>query len=121
MLNQITIRNFAIVEELSVDLNPGMSVLTGETGAGKSILLDALNLALGDRADSGSIRHNAERAEISVQFTLEKNSTAQAWLNEQSLDQDNECLIRRVISREGRSKGFINGSPVPMQSLKGNR
>ena len=118
MLNHIAIRNFAIVEELTVDLHNGMTVLTGETGAGKSILLDALNLAMGDRADSGSIRHNAARAEISVEFTLEKDSAALAWLKEQALDQDNECLIRRVISREGRSKGFINGSPVPMQSLK---
>ncbi len=118
MLNHITIRNFAIVDTLSLDLQAGMSVLTGETGAGKSILLDALNLALGDRADSGNIRHDAERAEISVQFSIKDNSAAQQWLTEQALDQDNECLIRRVISREGRSKGFINGSPVPMQSLR---
>ncbi len=118
MLNHITIRNFAIVDELSLDLHAGMSVLTGETGAGKSILLDALNLALGDRADSGNIRHDAERAEISVQFSIDKDSAAQQWLAEQALEQDNECLIRRVISREGRSKAFINGSPVPMQSLK---
>jgi DNA repair protein RecN (Recombination protein N) len=118
MLNHITIRNFAIVDELSLDLQPAMSVLTGETGAGKSILLDALNLALGDRADSGNIRHDAERAEISVLFTVDDNSPAHQWLTEQALDQDNECLIRRVINREGRSKGFINGSPVPMQSLK---
>ena len=118
MLNQITIRNFAIVDKLSLELDSGMSVLTGETGAGKSILLDALNLALGDRADSGSIRHEADRAEISAQFSVDNKSPALQWLKEQELDQDNDCLIRRVVSREGRSKGFINGSPVPMQSLK---
>ena len=118
MLNHISIRHFAIVEELSLDLQSGMTVLTGETGAGKSILLDALNLALGDRADINNIRHGEDRAEISVQFTINKDSAAYQWLNEQALDQEDDCLIRRVISREGRSRGFINGSPVPMQSLK---
>ena len=118
MIANIQIKNFAIVDQLSLDLQTGMTVLTGETGAGKSILLDALNLALGDRADSGNIRHGAERAEISVLFQVEPDSLALSWLQEQSLDEDDECLIRRVISREGRSRGFINGSPVPMQSLK---
>lgn len=118
MLNRITIRNFAIVDELTLDIEPGMSVLTGETGAGKSILLDALNLALGDRADSTSIRHDAERAEISAQFNIDTTSPALTWLKDQALDHDSDCLIRRVISREGRSRGFINGSPVPMQSLR---
>lgn len=118
MLTHIHIRNFAIVEELSLDFQNGMSVLTGETGAGKSILLDALNLALGDRADTDNIRYGADRAEISVTFLIDKNSSAMNWLNEQSLDQGDECLIRRVISNEGRSKGFINGCPAPMQSLR---
>ena len=118
MLKSITIRNFAIVDELSVTLDNGMTVLTGETGAGKSILLDALNLALGDRADSDSIRHGCERAEVTVEFDLEKHSPALSWLHEQSMDDDVSCMIRRIMSREGRSKGFINGSPVPMQSLK---
>lgn len=118
MLKTITIRNFAIVDELSVTLDDGMTVLTGETGAGKSILLDALNLALGDRADNDSIRHGCERAEVTVEFELEKHSPALNWLQEQSMDDDTGCLIRRIMSREGRSKGFINGSPVPMQSLK---
>ncbi|HEC29655.1 MAG TPA: DNA repair protein RecN [Gammaproteobacteria bacterium] len=118
MLTHIHIRDFAIVEELSLDFQDGMSVLTGETGAGKSILLDALNLALGDRADTGNIRYGADRAEISVTFLIDKNSSAMNWLNEQSLDQGDECLIRRVISNEGRSKGFINGCPAPMQSLR---
>jgi len=118
MLNHIQIRNFAIVDELSIDFSDGMSVLTGETGAGKSILLDALNLCLGDRADSNTIRHGTERAEISATFSVTPDSPAYNWLHEQEIDQDEECLIRRVISREGRSRGFINGSPVPMQSLK---
>jgi len=118
MLNHIQIRSFAIVDELSIDFIEGMSALTGETGAGKSILLDAINLCLGDRADSNNIRHGDDRAEISALFKIKKKSTAHQWLCEQEMDQDDECLIRRVISREGRSKGFINGSPVPMQSLK---
>jgi len=118
MLNHIQIRNFAIVDELSIDFIEGMSALTGETGAGKSILLDAINLCLGDRADSNNIRHGEDRAEISALFKVKKKSAAHQWLREQEIDHDDECLIRRVISREGRSKGFINGSPVPMQSLK---
>jgi len=118
MIANIQIKNFAIVENLSLDLQTGMTVLTGETGAGKSILLDALNLALGDRADSDNIRHGADRAEICVLFQIEAGSAALQWLQEQSLDENDECLIRRVVNREGRSRGFINGSPVPMQSLR---
>ena len=118
MLTHIHIRDFAIVEELELDLRAGMTALTGETGAGKSILLDALNLALGDRADTDSIRHGADRAEISLQFNLQDAAEAQQWLREQAMDQDDECILRRIISSEGRSRGFINGTPVPMQSLK---
>jgi len=118
MLNHIQIRNFAIVDELSIDFSDGMSALTGETGAGKSILLNAINLCLGDRADSNNIRHGEDRAEISASFNIDPESPAYHWLHEQEIDQGEECLIRRVINREGRSKGFINGSPMPMQSLK---
>lgn len=118
MITQMQIRHFAIIDELDLDLRPGMTVLTGETGAGKSILLDALDLALGGRADSGAIRHGSKRAEISVGFDISNNKPVQRWLADNELDDGLECLIRRTASVDGRSKGFINGSPVPMQSLR---
>lgn len=118
MLRHIHIRHLAIVDELSLDLGKGMTVLTGETGAGKSILLDALGLALGDRAESGIIRAGAARAEVSAEFDIENHTGVKAWLNEHELDDDGQCLIRRTVSNEGRSKGYINGRPVPMQSLR---
>ena len=118
MLNHIHIRDFAIIDELEVNLATGMSVLTGETGAGKSILLGALGLALGDRADAGVVRVNCKRAEIAASFNIQNLSDVSAWLEDNDLDDGNDCLIRRTIAAEGRSKGFINGSPVPMQSLR---
>lgn len=118
MLRHIHIRHLAIVDELSLDVGTGMTVLTGETGAGKSILLDALGLALGDRAESGIIRAGAARAEVSAEFDIDQHTQVQEWLNEHELDDDGQCLIRRTVSNEGRSKGYINGRPVPMQSLR---
>lgn len=118
MLQHIHIHHFAIVDELALDLASGMTVLTGETGAGKSILLDALGLALGDRAESGTIQPGAERAEVSAEFDIHKLKSVQTWLLEQELDDDGLCLIRRTINRDGRSKGYINGRPVPMQALR---
>ena len=98
MLTHIHIWNFAIVESLDLELEAGLTVLTGETGAGKSILLDALNLALGDRADTGVIRHGADKAEISVTFSTHDAPEAEAWLKERELDSAEECIIRRTIS-----------------------
>lgn len=118
MLTHIQIRDFAIVEHLELDLEAGMTALTGETGAGKSILVDALGLALGDRADTAVIRHGAERAEITAQFDLSAVPGARHWLDQQEMADDNECLLRRVITSEGRSRAFINGRPVPVQSLR---
>ncbi len=118
MLTHIHIWNFAIVEKLDLELEGGLTVLTGETGAGKSILLDALNLALGDRADTGVIRHGAEKAEISVTFHIEAGSEAQKWLRENDLDSADECIIRRVISANGPSRAYINGKPAPILSLR---
>lgn len=118
MLNHIHIRDFAIVDQLALETDNGMIALTGETGAGKSILLDALGLALGDRADSSVIRHQAERAEINLAFDLADAPSAMQWLEQQDLHENQECFIRRVITREGRSRGFINGRAVPMQSLR---
>lgn len=120
MLTHLTVRNYAIVECLELELQPAMTVISGETGAGKSIMLDALSLALGARADSDSVRHTAERAEISASFDLTHLQEARQWLQEHALDQDDnhECIIRRVITREGRSRSYINGHTCPLGHLK---
>ncbi len=118
MLRHLHIRNFAIVDSLEIDFRSGMSVLSGETGAGKSILLDALGLTLGDRADSSVLRHGSDRAEISASFDISALHEVAAWLEEHELASDDECLLRRTIGADGRSRGFINGQPVPIQSLK---
>jgi len=118
MLLSLHIRDFAIIDELEVEFSPGMSALTGETGAGKSILLGALGLLLGDRADAGSVRHGCERAEISAAFDLSSCPAAGDWLLAHDMDSGEDCQLRRVISREGRSRAYINGSPVPVASLR---
>ena len=118
MLLSLHIRDFAIIDELEVELRPGMTALTGETGAGKSILLDALGLLLGDRADAGAVRYGAGRADISASFDVSAIETARSWLAEQELELDGECQLRRVVLSEGRSRGYINGSAVPIQSLR---
>lgn len=117
LLSHILIRNFAIIDRAELELGPGMTVLTGETGAGKSILVEALGLVLGDRADTGTVRHGSDRAEITASFDIESNSPAGGWLAGQELDADGECVLRRVVGREGRSKAFINGQAVPLRSL----
>lgn len=118
MLTHIYIRDFAIVDQLDLELEHGLTVLTGETGTGKSILVEALGLALGDRADTGVIRHGSDRAEISAVFDLSQNQAATLWLNEHELDGDDECQLRRTIANDGKSKGFINGRPVQLQMLR---
>jgi DNA repair protein RecN (Recombination protein N) len=118
MLLSLHIRDFAIIEALEVEFSPGMSALTGETGAGKSILLGALGLLLGDRADAASVRHGRERAEISAAFDLSSCPVAGDWLRAHEMDSGEDCQLRRVISREGRSRAYINGSPVPVASLR---
>lgn len=118
MLTHLHISDFAIVDRLDLDFKAGMTVLTGETGAGKSILIDALGLALGDRADTGVIREGCARAEVAAAFDIGDAPAARAWLAEQELDEEGECVLRRTLSAEGRSKGYINGRPAPMQSLR---
>jgi DNA repair protein RecN (Recombination protein N) len=118
MLTHLSIRNFAVVKTLDVDFSLGMTAITGETGAGKSISVDALGLCLGDRADSGMVRTGADKAEVSAGFNVKQLPAALKWLEEHELSDDDEVLIRRVISSEGRSKAFVNGTPVPLQQLK---
>lgn len=121
MLTQLTINNFAIVRHLDIELSQGMSVITGETGAGKSIAIDALSLCLGQRTEASMLREGQERAEVCATFTIEPQSPATYWLAEQELqDQDNpeNCILRRIINNEGRSKAFINSTPVSAAQLK---
>ena len=118
MLTSLQVRDFAIVDQIAVDFEPGMTVLTGETGAGKSILVDAVGLVLGERGGSQLVRSGAKRAEFSAEFDISTLAAVRDWLEEQALDQDDECLLRRVISADGRSRAFINGNAVTMQQMK---
>ena len=118
MLSQLTVKNLAVVERLDLSFEPGMSTVTGETGAGKSILLQALGLALGVRADSNLVRHGKDKADISAAFALEHNQTVQDFLSEHSLEDEGECILRRVITSDGRSKAFINGNSVPLSTVR---
>ena len=121
MLTQLTINNFAIVRQLEIELAKGMSVITGETGAGKSIAIDALGLCLGQRIETSTVREGQERAEICATFFIEPTNPAYQWLQEQELqDPDNpsDCILRRVINADGRSKAFINSTPVSASQLK---
>ena len=121
MLTQLTINNFAIVRQLEIELAKGMSVITGETGAGKSIAIDALGLCLGQRIETSMVREGQERAEICATFFIEPTDPAYQWLQEQELqDPDNpsDCILRRVINADGRSKAFINSTPVSASQLK---
>ena len=118
MLKHLYLRDFAIVETLALDLNNGLTVLTGETGAGKSIIIDALGLVLGDRGESGIVRYGSTRTEITAEFDISNNSPALAWMTENDLDSNTECLMRRTISSDGRSKSWINGTPVALHQLR---
>ncbi len=118
MLTRLQIRDFAIVDKISVEFEPGMTVLTGETGAGKSILVDAVGLVLGERGGSQLVRNGAKRAEFSAEFDLSAVPRVTNWLEQQALDQEEDCLLRRVIGADGRSRAFINGNAVTMQQLK---
>ncbi len=121
MLTQLTINNFAIVRHLNLELSEGMSVITGETGAGKSIAIDALGLCLGYRSESSMIRNGADKADITATFQMQPNSPAYLWLKDHELlDEDNpyECILRRMINLEGRSKAFVNNRPLPISQLR---
>ncbi|MBD1555901.1 DNA repair protein RecN [Vibrio sp. S9_S30] len=118
MLAHLSVNNFAIVKSLQLELAKGMTTITGETGAGKSIAIDALGLCLGDRAEASSVRQGEEKTDISASFLLDNNINATRWLEDNDLMDGCECILRRVITKEGRSRAFINGSPVPASQLK---
>jgi DNA repair protein RecN (Recombination protein N) len=122
MLKALTVRDFALVHELDISLQSGLTVITGESGAGKSILLGALGLVIGERADSDTVRPGARRAEVSAEFDLADQPAAQKFLTQHALedpDQPGRCLIRRVVNGDGRSRAFINAAPVTLQLLRG--
>ncbi len=119
MLCQLHIEHFTIIDRVTVSFDHGMTVFTGETGAGKSILLDALGLVMGDRGDTKLIRHDKVQLDISAQFQLTSTTAAQQWLIEQQLAEDSgECLLRRTLNDKGRSLAYINGKPCTLQQLK---
>lgn len=118
MLKHIRIRNFAIIDHIDIEFHAGMTALTGETGAGKSILLGALGLMLGDRADSDNVRVGSSKSEISAEFDISKLDHIKQWLKTKELDAENDCLLRRRLSEDGRSRAFINSTPVPLQDLR---
>lgn len=118
-LRHLSVKNFAIVDALELDFSNGMTVFTGETGAGKSIMIDALGLVLGDRAQANVVRKGAEKATISAVFDISRLPEAQSLLDEQDIEyEDGECVLRRQINSDGRSRAFINGIAVPSQTLR---
>lgn len=118
MLESLSITNFVIVDQLELNFNGGFTALTGETGAGKSILIDALSLALGSRSESGIVRNGCEKSEISASFNIVNNHDATEWLNNHDIETEGELLLRRVVFLDGRSKGYINGSSSTISQLR---
>ena len=118
MLHSLSIRDLAVVGKVDLSIASGMSVITGETGAGKSILVDALALIAGGRGDSGAVRTGAERTEIAAEFDLSRLPLVQQWLQDQALDDEHNCLLRRVVRADGGSRGFINGRAATLLQLR---
>ena len=117
MLKHLSIKDFAVVRATELEFGPGMTVVSGETGAGKSLMVDALGFLSGLRADSGVVRHGASRAELSAEFALADDAPARQWLHDNELDDEEQCQLRRVIRADGGSRAFINGRPVPVSQL----
>jgi DNA repair protein RecN (Recombination protein N) len=117
MLRHLSIKDFAVVRATELEFGSGMTVVSGETGAGKSLMVDALGFLSGLRADSGVVRHGASRAELSAEFSLADDAPARQWLRQNELDDEEQCQLRRVIRADGGSRAFINGRPVPVSQL----
>jgi DNA repair protein RecN (Recombination protein N) len=118
LLLSITINNYTLVDTLEIEFSNGTTAITGETGAGKSLILDALSMALGDRADSSTIRQGKDRAQITASFDISTIPEAKHWLDNNDFTADDECILRRIYTTEGRSRGYINGQPCTMQQLQ---
>ncbi|MDF1779839.1 MAG: DNA repair protein RecN [Alcanivoracaceae bacterium] len=118
MITHLSVRNFATVESLELEPSKGLTVISGETGAGKSIIIDALGLALGERADAAAVRAGSERAEVQATFDIRDCPSARQWLAERELDADDDCILRRTVREDGRSRAYINGSPVPVGEVR---
>ena len=119
MLRLLSISNFVIVDRMELEFSPGFTVLAGETGAGKSIMIDALSLTLGERGDSSQIRQGCERAEVSALFDIEALPELRDWLDQHDLQGDpDSCILRRVLDASGRSRALINGHAVTLQQLR---
>ncbi|MFZ1907643.1 MAG: AAA family ATPase, partial [Burkholderiales bacterium] len=119
MLRALGIRDFVIVQRVDMEFGPGFTVLTGETGAGKSILVDAIELLMGGRADAATVREGAERAELSAEFDLEQGAPLAAWLAERELEGDpGNLILRRSVDPAGRSRCFINGRAATLAQLR---
>ena len=117
MLENLNIKNLVVVEDLDVEFKSGMTVITGETGAGKSIVVQALGMIAGGRSDGSLVRAGASKAEISASFSIDSNARVQSYLESQDLENDLECIIRRVIVSDGKSRSYINGRKVPLSVL----
>lgn len=118
MLSSIQIKDFAIIDRIELELDDGMTALTGETGAGKSILVDALLFVTGGRMGADVIRHGCDKCEVTATFAAGKNSTIEAWFTEQAVDYEGECILRRALSNDGRSRAWVNGQSMPLQALR---
>jgi len=118
MLEHLHVKNLVVVEDLSVEFKSGMTVVTGETGAGKSILIQALSLVAGGRSDSSLVRKGASKAEIVATFSLNSGTELQTFLEGLDLENESECILRRVIASDGKSRSYVNGSNVPLSTLK---
>ena len=118
MLTHLTINNYMLIEHLDLQLQKGMTAITGETGTGKSVLLGALSLALGEKADGDKVRLGCDKSDITATFSMDDLADARQWLIEHDLSHADDCLLRRVITKEGRSRAFINSQPVPLQQIR---